>query len=457
MKTILLCLLALILLAGASFADDSLNVRCIAAYDHFGTYWVRPLCVTVNPTYPEIMYVGGRTGLQIIDISDPLDIEFLGETPSYDLRNCYDLIYYNSLFFQDGDYLYSIDVTNPDSIIVKDSIDAIGYRLEIRDHYLFVAGQAEGFSIVDISNPDSLSIVCKDTSRDIASISVDDTLMFATRVYSSNSGAVYRYDISDIHHPEIVDSIVLTYTPDWIYPDEIIVDGSYGYLLTGGSGNFLTMLDIEGTLDTLASHFICYQQLGVRCMKYGDYIFVTRDGGQFSTGIEIIDVSDPYYPEIHGYYRTWTNVETLRKGLLIDSLYYLPTYHHLRVLNVSDALSLSIPEIQTPAKLSLSAYPNPFNSAVRISVESPVGTGLRPARVEIFDIAGWRVAQLPSPSVPLPAGEGGNSFSLWEKVSEGRMRAEFTWQPDATLASGVYLVRARVGDRDITKRVVYLK
>jgi len=125
----------------------------------------------------------------------------------------------------------------------------------------------------------------------------------------------------------------------------------------------------------------------------------------------------------------------------------------------------------TPEDFTLSAYPNPFNSAVTISLDVPVGAGLRPARVEIFDLAGRRVAQLPSPSVPLPEGEGGNSFSLWEKVSEGRMRAEFTWQPDATVGSGVYLVRARFdpstgsghrrltdrGTESVTRRIVYLK
>ena len=125
-----------------------------------------------------------------------------------------------------------------------------------------------------------------------------------------------------------------------------------------------------------------------------------------------------------------------------------------------DTLHVYTPEINTPPKpgiISLSAYPNPFNSAVTISLDTPVGAGLRPARVEIFDIAGRRAAQLPSPSIPLPEGGGGNSFSLWEKVSEGRMRAKLTWQPDATVASGVYLVRASFDGESVSKRIVYLK
>ena len=120
-----------------------------------------------------------------------------------------------------------------------------------------------------------------------------------------------------------------------------------------------------------------------------------------------------------------------------------------------DTLAGAIAESpELPQSIALSAFPNPFNSAVTIFVETLHATSLR---IEIFDIAGRRVAQLPSPSVPLPAGEGRNSFSLWEKVSEGRMRAEFIWQPEKSLGSGVYLVRAKIGDESVTKRVVYLR
>ncbi|MBN2542245.1 hypothetical protein JXI42_05220 [bacterium] len=33
----------------------------------------------------------------------------------------------------------------------------------------------------------------------------------------------------------------------------------------------------------------------------------------------------------------------------------------------------------------------------------------------------------------------------------------FTWSPDETISSGIYLVRASCGGKSITKRVVYLK
>jgi len=77
-----------------------------------------------------------------------------------------------------------------------------------------------------------------------------------------------------------------------------------------------------------------------------------------------------------------------------------------------------------PDEFSLTVSPNPFNSAVTI-------TAPENAIIEIFDINGRNIPTL-----------GGG---------------EQVWRPEASVGSGVYLVRARIGDKDITKRVVYLK
>jgi|GEM_PF-1016156 len=110
-----------------------------------------------------------------------------------------------------------------------------------------------------------------------------------------------------------------------------------------------------------------------------------------------------------------------------------------------------------PENLDISVYPNPFNSAVTISLPCHSRESGNPGDmvVEIFDING-RMVYAPSPSVPLPMGEGGNSFFPWEKVAEGRMRA-FIWQPDESITSGMYLVRARIADKSIVRRALYVK
>ncbi len=85
---------------------------------------------------------------------------------------------------------------------------------------------------------------------------------------------------------------------------------------------------------------------------------------------------------------------------------------------------------KTPDRYALTVEPNPFNSACHISAPEN-------AKVEIFDIEGRKVGELP----------GGEQI----------------WKPEPSVGSGIYLVRATVGPstgsgtETITKRVVYLK
>jgi len=123
-----------------------------------------------------------------------------------------------------------------------------------------------------------------------------------------------------------------------------------------------------------------------------------------------------------------------------------------------------------PSAMKISACPNPFNSSVTIAVDCHSRENGNPegvVSVEIFDISGRRVAQL-------PVGEGFKpSRSLTAEPTGGPettplRNGEFVWQPSPTLGSGVYLVRARFDNRSlsgaetsdsgtITKRIVYLK
>jgi len=83
-----------------------------------------------------------------------------------------------------------------------------------------------------------------------------------------------------------------------------------------------------------------------------------------------------------------------------------------------------IGETPLPEGLSVSVSPNPFNAAVSINAPEK-------AEIEIFDIEGRKIGELP----------GGSQV----------------WKPEASVGSGIYLVRAIVGEQEVTKRVVYLK
>ena len=103
------------------------------------------------------------------------------------------------------------------------------------------------------------------------------------------------------------------------------------------------------------------------------------------------------------------------------------------------------PTSAKPADFAITAYPNPFNSAV--SIAAPYG-----AEIEIFDLNGRRVAQLSY------GGTVGANLVFAHSTGDHKDRPyECVWQPSESLPSGVYLVRARFDDCETKKRIVYLK
>ena len=100
---------------------------------------------------------------------------------------------------------------------------------------------------------------------------------------------------------------------------------------------------------------------------------------------------------------------------------------------------------EKPERLSLSAYPNPFNSAVRIIVDSRSESAERLSTLEIFDINGRMVAEIST--------DESESAKPLSTNASGACR----WQPDEDIGSGVYLVRVKSGQEEAVKRVVYLK
>ena len=110
-----------------------------------------------------------------------------------------------------------------------------------------------------------------------------------------------------------------------------------------------------------------------------------------------------------------------------------------------------------PQGVSISVFPNPFNSSVRFSIDG-IGThGLAPLQVEIYDLAGRQVAEI-------PVGESLRAFPLDGNSENGSAQGhspttrQFIWQPDESLPSGVYLVRVLSGGAFTpSTRVIYLK
>ncbi|MGC9315684.1 MAG: T9SS type A sorting domain-containing protein, partial [bacterium] len=108
--------------------------------------------------------------------------------------------------------------------------------------------------------------------------------------------------------------------------------------------------------------------------------------------------------------------------------------YDIYVIRTDSLGSSTIEENQSlPRTPEISAHPNPFNSSVRIEVE---GEWDSPVQIEIYDVAGRKIVESP----PAPLIKGGAR----------RAGGSYYWQPDETLPSGVYLVRARYDSRSLS-------
>jgi len=94
-----------------------------------------------------------------------------------------------------------------------------------------------------------------------------------------------------------------------------------------------------------------------------------------------------------------------------------------------------VPEkIPVPKDIGIRCFPNPFNSAATILI---LGDG-EPITVRIYDISGREVA------------------TLFENTAiEGFIATRF--YPPADLPSGTYMLKAKSGERAITKEIIYMK
>jgi len=168
------------------------------------------------------------------------------------------------------------------------------------------------------------------------------------------------------------------------------------------------------------------------------------------------EVALPYYPSQDA---TPTNPGSY------SSLTFTAIHNQLTEWLVLDLTGIRETSQLLPEEFALSAYPNPFNSAVKIIIDAPVGAIHElPLQVEIFDIAGRRVSVIARPKAAAISSNQGDCF-VGQSPSRNDAKTEFIWQPDESLGSGVYLVRARFDDHrslsgaetTTSKRIVYLK
>ena len=368
---------------------------------------------------------------------------------------------------------------------VIDDVDSHGQGGECDGTYLWTIPNTPSTQcLVMVTNSGDLTVF--DTSDSIFTIT-DDTLARSITILYPVGGELLTIgsDVSILWNSTNVDYIDIEYSTnfgaDWVTEaDSIVSTGIYTFTVPDDS-SYDCLLKITDALDD-SVYDISDGNFGF--IPNAPYVRVVQpNGGEELLAGMAYDIIWTHYnipdefPEFTIYYSTnsgdsweieyvnygdtcynWTvpadtSLECLVKIEWFDSLTFYPSARRglspedddgTYFVDFSDMCFSIVSELgirfgeRFPDESILRTYPNPFNSSV--SIYAPEN-----ANIEIFDINGRMVEKIPTS--PL------NNRSAERKKTGG----SFIWSPDKSLGSGVYLVRAKIGDEKITKRVVYLK
>ncbi len=165
-------------------------------------------------------------------------------------------------------------------------------------------------------------------------------------------------------------------------------------------------------------------------------------------GLDVTLVESDFYPETSTVSPIDRYVEPIIERIVLNTINVSPI--ESTICESDTIVSVFEKNIKF---YKINIYPNPFNSACVIT--APKG-----ATVEIYDISGNVVYKISSILRSLsPRGEKNNyPHPSGEDTPKGTGEGQFIWQPDKTIPSGVYLVRATTEDgQTITKRIVYYR
>ncbi|MCK5833433.1 hypothetical protein KAH81_07170 [bacterium] len=297
-------------------------------------------------------------------------------------------------------------------------------------------------SSIDYYYPDQTAFPPPDSEKNFdceALVSHGDSLFLFTKNYSSPfTGYTKRYAI-----PKTPGSFSAT-----------LVDSYY----TGvpiASGGQLTAADISPSGDKLV--LLAYRYLWIfRDFSGSDFFLCDTFAFTLPTLSQIEAVCFVSDSELY----------------LTDELVWFggtPYGGNLYYANLNEALGVSA-NPKKPIDIGITAYPNPFNSSVRIAIDAPVGAGsanpylmgeetLHP-KIDIFDLNGRCVAELFSPYSFCTSDSLVKGISEYDSNSVEIPRGswEIIWAPGKAIGSGIYLVHLQFyNGSTATKMVVYIK
>ncbi|MCK4506375.1 MAG: T9SS type A sorting domain-containing protein [Candidatus Aegiribacteria sp.] len=242
------------------------------------------------------LFVVDGTGFWVLDVQNPAEPDSIGfyeKAGAVGLDIVGDYAYISSTA---GMILTILDISNPENPSFVSELEIIGVcpcgnQIIVESGYAYIAGGAGGFHVVDVSDP--VNPIFK------LSIDFDGSVMRIAKINSqyvvvsvSSSDEIAVIDVSDPDNPFVAASYERS--------GNLLVDGDRLFEVNSNSIKIQDIQDplnfvLEGSIDVEA-----YYSRGIQVS--GDFAYIVDIGDWFNSGLNIVDISDPYNPYPRGNY-----------------------------------------------------------------------------------------------------------------------------------------------------------
>jgi hypothetical protein len=195
--------------------------------------------------------------------------------------------------------------------------------LVINDNYAYLAeSSGQGLKIIDISNPDEITVVGSYATNNALGIAKSGNLAF---VADGNNG-LKVLDVRDPTTPTLRGSY-----PSGDSTNAVTVSGKHALVADGSNG--LLVLDISTKIPTLVSKYDC-MALGVKVTETHAYIAAGI------SGLKIVDITNPTTPILKGFYENAISVNSL--AISGNFCYLANDKAGLKILDISNPSSPNV-------------------------------------------------------------------------------------------------------------------
>ena len=285
-----------------------------------------------------LFFNSGDGGLQILNCSDPTNIQYLSAFDDYNSS------FYPRDFWLDGNYVYLtvsglsssrldvIDVTSPNSPfrIAQISSPLAFSEIFVDGNYAYISSDYNGCQIVNITNPFSPEII---GNFSFANTRINDIFVEGEYVFIADSWNFHIIKISDY----VKSKEVGKYTDSLSSFNSIENDGNLAYVSAGNGLEIVNITEIQSP--TYVGEYI--SGLSTALDVEGDLLYMS----DVSTGLLVLDVSDPSSPSYIGEYSTFPN----DIQVLGDTAFLAAATSGLQIVDVSDPSNPSLIDSYIPS------------------------------------------------------------------------------------------------------------